>query len=85
MFEKVFEVLNYLVLMLLIAGQCVVGANWMIGQFIYLAANVISVSRCWVLKRPVPDKVKDCSCTAITCGLIGMEMLGGIPLQKKSA
>ena len=36
MFEKVFEVLNYLVLMLLIAGQCVVGANWMIGQFIYL-------------------------------------------------
>ena len=78
--EKFFEVLNYLVLMLLIAGQCVVGATCMIGQFIYLAANVISVSRCWVLKRPVADKVKDCSCTAITSGLITMELLGGIPI-----
>ena len=77
---KFFEVLNYLVLMLLIAGQCVVGANWMIGQFIYLGANVISVSRCWVLKRPVADKVKDGACTAITSGLITMELLGGIPI-----
>lgn len=77
---KFFEVLNYLVLMLLIVGQCVVGANWIIGQFIYLAANLISVSRCWVLKRPVADKVKDCSCTAITSGLIGMELLGGLPI-----
>lgn len=80
MLEKIFEVLNYLVLILLIVGQCVVGANWMVGQFIYLAANTISVVRCWVLKRPIPDKVKDCSCAGITSGLITMELLGGIPL-----
>lgn len=77
---KFFEVINYLVLMLLIAGQCVVGANWIVGQFIYLAANMISVTRCWVLKRPVADKVKDCSCMGITSGLIVMELLGGISI-----
>lgn len=77
---KFFEVINYLVLMLLIAGQCVVGADWMIGQFIYLSANTISVVRCFVLKRPVADKVKDCSCMGITGGLISMELLGGLPI-----
>lgn len=77
---KFFEVINYFVLVLLIAGQCVVGANWMIGQFIYLAANVIAVVRNFVLKRPMADKVKECSCMGITSGLIVMEMLGGINL-----
>lgn len=77
---KFFEVINYLVLILLIAGQCVVGADWLIGQFIYLSANTISVVRCWVLKRPAADKVKDCSCMGITAGLIAMELLGGLPM-----
>lgn len=77
---KFFEVINYLVLMLLITGQCVVGADWMVGQFIYLSANTISVVRCWVLRRPAADKIKECSCTAITAGLITMELLGGLPM-----
>ena len=76
--EKVFEVLNYAVLALLIVGQCTVGIDYLIGQYVYLSANLISVSRCFVLKRPVADKVKDCSCLGITVGLIGMKLLGGI-------
>lgn len=77
-FEKFFEVINYLVLILLIVGQCVVGADFYIGQFIYLAANTISVVRCFVLHRPVADKIKDCSCLGITAGLISVKFLGGL-------
>lgn len=80
--EKVFELLNYLVLMMLIVGQCTVGSNFLIGQGVYLGANLISVSRCFILKRPIADKVKDCSCLAITCGLISIKLLGGIISQK---
>lgn len=78
--KKVFENMNYIVLMLLIIGQCVIGGHWMVGQFVYLTANIISVTRCWVLKRPTADKIKDCSCMAITLGLIGLKLLGNLPL-----
>lgn len=77
--KKFFENLNYIVLMLLIVGQCTIGANWVIGQCVYLTANVISVSRCWMLKRPAADKIKDCACLAITLGLLGIRLLGGLP------
>lgn len=77
-FEKFFEVINYLILVLLIVGQCVVGASFLIGQFIYLVSNLISVVRCFVLHRPVADKIKDCSCLGITTGLIGIKLLGGL-------
>ena len=80
--KKFFENLNYFVLMLLIIGQCTVGANWFIGQLVYLLANIISVTRCWMLKRPVADKIKDCACLAITLGLLGIKLLGGLPIQK---
>lgn len=79
--KKFFENLNYIVLMLLIIGQCTIGANWVVGQFVYLSANLISVARCWILKRPMADKVKDCTCLAITLGLLGIRFLGGLPLQ----
>ena len=75
---KFFETLNYLVLALLIIGQCTVGRNFMIGQSIYLGANLVSVTRTFILKRPMADKVKDCCCLGITCGLLGIKILGGI-------
>jgi hypothetical protein len=71
-FQKVWKELNYLVLIALIAGQCVVKADFLIGQFVYLFANVLSFSRCFVLDRPLADKVKDGCCLGITLGLIGM-------------
>ena len=69
-YEKLFENLNYVVLMGLIIAQCVIGRWYLIGQGIYLFCNVISVTRSIVLKRPKADKIKDFSCTAITIGLI---------------
>ena len=38
--KKFFENLNYFVLMLLIIGQCTIGANWVVGQCVYLIANL---------------------------------------------
>ena len=71
-YEKLFENLNYIVLMGLIIAQCVIGKWYLVGQGIYLFCNIISVTRSIVLKRPKADKIKDFSCTAITIGLILM-------------
>lgn len=73
--EKFFENVQYVVLILLIIAQCIVGNNFYAGQCIYLVANLLSVCRCWVLKRPSADKVKDSCCTAITIGLILFNLL----------
>lgn len=70
--QRVFENFGYVVLMGLIIAQCVIGKWYILGQCIYLACNVISVVRSFVLKRPKADKIKDFSCTAITIGLILM-------------
>lgn len=69
-YERLFENLNYVVLMGLIIGQCIIGKWYLLGQCVYLLCNMISVTRSFVLKRPKADKIKDCSCTAITIGLI---------------
>lgn len=76
--EKFFEVLNYLILILVLVGQSTVGCSFYIGQGLFFVANALSVSRCWILKRPCADKVRDCACLAVTTGLIGIKMLGGI-------
>lgn len=72
---KRIENLQYWVLVLLIVGQCTVGENFYIGQFVYLAANVISVSRSFALGRPAADKIKDVCCLAITMGLLAFNFL----------
>jgi len=76
--EKVFETLNYLILILVLVGQGTVGCSFYIGQILFLIANALSVTRCWVLKRPCADKVRDCACLAVTIGLISIKYLGGI-------
>ena len=73
--KKIVENAQYITLALLIIAQCVVGGNFYLGQGIYLAANVISVFRCFALERPAADKVKDIACTAVTVGLIVFNLL----------
>lgn len=74
--RKVIENLQYLTLILLIVGQCTVGSLFYLGQGVYLAANLISVFRCFALGRPMSDKVKDCCCLAITIALLVIKTLG---------
>lgn len=74
---KFFEnAAGYCVLALLIIAQCVIRVSYVGGQFLYLAANIIAVIRCFALNRQRADKVKDICCTAITIGLLGMYFLG---------
>ena len=68
--REIFENLQYVVLILLIIGQCTVGVNFYLGQCVYLVANLLAVTRNFKLRRPAADKVKECSCLAITIGLI---------------
>lgn len=73
--QTIWKELNYLVLIALIVGQCVVKADFLIGQFVYLFANLLSFTRCFVLERPIADKIKDGCCLGITSGLIIMVTL----------
>ena len=74
--RRFVENLQYLTLALLIIGQSTVGSLFYLGQGAYLAANLISVFRCFSLGRPVSDKVKDVVCLAITIGLLAIKTLG---------
>jgi len=74
-FQMVWKELNYLVLITLITAQCVVKADFLIGQFVYLFANILSFARCFVLQRPIADKIKDGCMLGITIGLVVMTML----------
>ena len=74
-FQMVWKELNYLVLIALITAQCVVKADFLIGQFVYLFANVLAFVRCFILRRPIADKVKDGCMLGITVGLVAMTML----------
>lgn len=73
--QKVWKELNYLVLIALIVGQVVVKADFFIGQLVYLGANILSFTRCFILHRPVADKIKDGCMLGITCGLICLVIL----------
>ena len=74
-FQMVWKELNYLVLITLITAQCVVKADFLIEQFVYLFANILSFTRCFVLQRPIADKIKDGCMLGITVGLVVMTML----------
>lgn len=67
---KAIENLQYLILVLLIIGQCVVGQSFFIGQGVYFIANLLLVIRTFYLRRPISDKVKDVSMLGITTGII---------------
>ena len=75
--RKVWENLQYLNLALNIAGQVVIGGSYLLGQGVWLIANLIAVGRDIVLKRPMADLVRDVAMTALTAGLIVFYLLGG--------
>lgn len=75
--RKIWENLQYLNLALTIAGQVVIGGSYLIGQGVWLIANLIAVGRDITLKRPMADLVRDVAMTALTVGLIVFYLLGG--------
>lgn len=73
---RVWTQAQYLNLALTIIGQCAI-AYYLVGQSIWLIANIIAVTRDIVLKRPAADLVKDVCMTALTAGLIVFYLLEG--------
>jgi hypothetical protein len=68
--EKIITNAQYLVFVLLILGQVTIGKSYVLGQTVYLVANIISITRCFLLRRPKADKVKDMGCTVVTIGCL---------------
>lgn len=70
---KVWENLQYCVLIMSIAGQVLTNIpTWgiLIAQSVWLIANVIATVRDFKLKRPTADKVKNGCLTGVTIGLV---------------
>ena len=68
--DNFFTNLAYFAIAFTVIGQCTVGANFYVGQFAYLIANIVNCSRNLVLGRPKADKVRDFTFLGITVGLI---------------
>ena len=71
--RKVWENLQYLKYLNLartIAGQVIIGGSYMLGQGVWLVANIIALARDFTLQRPTADKVRDAAMTALTAGLM---------------
>lgn len=73
-----WENIQLLGLGLTITGQITIGLWFLVGQGLWLAANLIAVARDFILKRPMADKIKDIALTAITAGLIALNLFGGL-------
>lgn len=71
-FIKIVENLQYITLVGLLTAQCVVGKNFVVGQLVYLFANLIAVYRSFALNRPMADKVKDFAMLGVTIGLLAI-------------
>lgn len=69
--EKMWENLNYIILIGLILGQIFIGTNFILGESIYILTDIFILSRDFGLKRPVSDKVKNGTLTAFAmCSLL---------------
>lgn len=66
--------MNYIVLALTILGQMTVGAVYLVGQGLWLIANIITVVRDFALDRPRADKIKNTCMLCITIGLVAIRL-----------
>ena len=65
-----WEAVGYLSLFGCVVGQIVVGYAYLPAQFLYLLCNVAVTVRSFAIHQRPSDKVKNCTFTAITLGLI---------------
>ena len=68
--------IGYFTLALCIFGQITVGTWYLLAQFGYLIANLLSTTRDFALNLPKANKVRDVVFTAITIALIVIRFVG---------
>lgn len=72
----IWENLQIIVLFGTILGQILVGGLYFIAQSVWLACNLLSLIRDFVLGRPLADKIKNAGLCGVTIGLIVLRMIG---------
>lgn len=75
--ETFWEIIGYISLLGCIIGQVVVGYWYLFAQSVYLICNIFATVRCFAIGQPPADKVKNCTFTAITVGLIIVRIIIG--------
>lgn len=73
---KVWENLQLLCLFGTILGQILVGGLYFVAQSIWLACNILALSRDFALHRPIADKVKNAGLCGVTVALIILRVMG---------
>lgn len=66
---KVWEVISYVCLVLLVVGQITIGFSFWIGQGAYLVADVGLTARCFAINQEKSDKIKNVLMLAICIGV----------------
>lgn len=74
--EKRWENIALLCFGLTVLGQGLVGGFYLIAQFVWFTANVVSLIRNIVLDRPKADKVRDSGLIGLCISLIVLRVLG---------
>lgn len=67
--KKNFDII-YVAMTITIIAQILLNKSVLIGQCLFLVANIIYLARDFKLGRPKGDKIKNTAFTAITLGLI---------------
>lgn len=74
--ERLWENIALLCFGLTVLGQGLVGGFYLIAQFVWLTANIVSLVRNIVLERPKADKMRDAGLIGLTIALIVLRVLG---------
>lgn len=74
--EQRWENIALLCFALTVAGQGLVGGFYLVAQFVWLTANVVSLIRNIVLQRPKADKLRDAGLIGLTVTLIVLRVFG---------
>lgn len=71
----VIENVLYISIALALVAQVVIGGDYLLGQGLFLIANAINITRTFLMKRPLADKVKDSCFFGVTLGLIILRLV----------
>lgn len=71
----IIENVLYISIALALVAQVVIGGDYLLGQGLFLVANAINITRTFLMKRPLADKVKDSCFFGVTLGLIILRLV----------
>lgn len=71
----IIENVLYISIALALVAQVVIGGDYLLGQGLFLIANAINITRTFLMKRPLADKVKDSCFFGVTLGLIILRLV----------